>query len=65
MKKGIIDQFYLFNLNHLRKIITTHPTILYQPERNAPSEILESWKQAADKVCDSFKDVEKKITSET
>lgn len=65
MKKAIIDQFYLFNLNHLRKVITKYPTILYRPERNPTSKILESWKQTADKVCDSFKDMEKKITSET
>lgn len=61
MKKGIIDQFYLFNLNHLRKVIAKYPTVLYKQPYNVTPNILESWRQTADKVCDSFKGVEKKI----
>lgn len=64
-KKYPFLKFYLFNLNQLQKAITAYPTVVYKKQYNATPNVLESWGKMGDKVCNSFKDVEKKITSET
>lgn len=61
-KKDPFLDFYLFNLNQLRKIITAYPNVVYKKQYNATPNVLEFWRKMGDKVCDSFKGVEKKIT---